>query len=854
MSRPALHHAFTVAVAVLLAACGSSGEAPGSGRPVPSERGVPTGPAASAAITPDGGVVASPDGRVTLVVGPGTVTAPVTFTIEELTSTAPGAHGVSYRFGPDQTIFEKPVVLVFSPELGGASLDTFGVATQDVEGYWLRIRDVVRDPIAGTLSVPTLHFSDWAVVTRSERDLYGPFTLASSMDLPFTATGASTLNFAGEDGGGSYYLHWGTIALPASIPDGTATCSAAEPLYDLPTNVADITRAGTRFGWGLSAHWNLACTDPFTGAHEEFLSAVFDTWGINHLGCARAYTSGPVLGADHLAGSYTIDCGVRGALTATWDFQNCTPGISCPSVTPCTLAAITCDTGPAVCADTGPAPDGTTCGTDQVCNSGTCVACTADVACTPEGNPCHVGATSCATGASVCEDTGASVPDGTSCGTDAVCFAGACSECLADLPCTPAEAACHVGATSCTTGVSVCVDTGVNVADGASCGTDQVCGAGTCNACVAGAACVSPNPCTTATTTCDTGTPVCTESLPLPNGTSCGDGLVCNEGQCAACVANEPCTPENTCHIGATSCTTGVSVCVDTGASVADGQSCGTDAVCGGGACNACEAGAACEPADPCKTGSTACGTGTPVCTENGNEPNGTACGADQVCAGGTCIACVSGASCTPAENACHVGATSCATGVSACVDTGASVADGQSCGTDAVCGGGTCNACAAGVACEPENPCKTGVTACGTGSPACTESGNEPDGTSCGADQVCAGGTCTACVSGASCTPTNACHVGTTSCASGALECVDNGAPVANGTRCGTDMVCGDGTCLACAQDASCTPPEACKMGTIACESGAPICEATGDAPDGTPCGTAETCTAGVCGSITTP
>jgi hypothetical protein len=848
-SRRTIHPASALAVAsLLLAACGS-GDAPRDGRPVPSDRGVPTGPSTTSPIDAHGGVLTSPDGRIALVVAPGTVTAPVTFTVEELTNTAPGAQGVAYRFGPERTVFEKPVLLVFTPDLGGARLDGLGIATQDEDGYWLRIRDVVRDPIAGTLSVPTRHFSDWSVVTRSERDLYGPFTLVSSLGLPFTASGTSTLNFAGEDAGGTYYLHWGTIALPASIPDGTATCSASEPLYDLPTNVADITRSGTRFGWGLSAHWNLACTDPFAGAHEEFLSTVFDTWGINHLGCSRAYTNGPVLGADHLAGSYTIDCGVRGAVTASWDFLSCTPGISCPSAIPCQLAAITCDTGPAVCTDTGPAPNGTTCGTDQVCNGGACVACTAAVACTPAANPCHVGATSCATGASVCEDTGASVPDGTTCGTDAVCYAGTCSACLADLPCTPAGNACHVGRTSCATGVSVCVDTGVNVESGASCGEDLVCGGGTCTACDAGAACVSPNPCTTATITCDTGAPVCTESLPLPNGTDCGEGAVCNGGVCSACVANTPCVPADACHVGATSCATGVSVCVDTGASVADGASCGTNAVCGGGVCNACEAGAACDPANPCKTGALACSSGAPVCTESGDEPDGTSCGADQVCSGGACVGCVSGAACTPA-NACHVGATSCTSGASVCVDTGASVADGASCGTDAVCAGGTCNACEAGATCDPANPCKTGALVCDTGTPVCTESGNEPNGTGCGTDQVCNGGACVACDAGASCTPAeNACHVGATSCTTGVSVCVDTGASVADGASSGTNAVCGGGTCSACEAGATCDPADPCKTGVTECGTGIPVCTESGNEPDGTSCGTDLVCTGGVCG-----
>ena len=69
-----------------------------------------------------------------------------------------------------------------------------------------------------------------------------------------------------------------------------------------------------------------------------------------------------------------------------------------------------------MCADAGGnAPDGTGCGTNQVCNTGACVTCQAGMSCTPN-NPCHTGALSCATGTPLCSDTGSNLPDGTGCG------------------------------------------------------------------------------------------------------------------------------------------------------------------------------------------------------------------------------------------------------------------------------------------------------------------------------------------------------------------------------------------------------------------------------------------------------
>ncbi len=72
---------------------------------------------------------------------------------------------------------------------------------------------------------------------------------------------------------------------------------------------------------------------------------------------------------------------------------------------------------------------------------GTCVTCaTANKACTPSGTTCKTGATSCTTGTSVCQTTG-NIADGTGCRTANVCRAGACIACAAGASCTPTSAA-----------------------------------------------------------------------------------------------------------------------------------------------------------------------------------------------------------------------------------------------------------------------------------------------------------------------------------------------------------------------------------------------------------------------------
>jgi hypothetical protein len=77
--------------------------------------------------------------------------------------------------------------------------------------------------------------------------------------------------------------------------------------------------------------------------------------------------------------------------------------------------------------------------------------------------------------------------------------------------------------------------------------------------------------------------------------------------------------------------------------------------------------------------------------------------------------------------------------------------------------------------------------------------------------------------------------------------------APVDDGTPCGDGSVCSAGTCVtACVGATACTAqaPEVCKAYATACNAThtESSCEVTGDAPDGTSCGTDAVCHAGAC------
>lgn len=267
-------------------------------------------------------------------------------------------------------------------------------------------------------------------------------------------------------------------------------------------------------------------------------------------------------------------------------------------------------------------------------------ACTPGLACA--AGACAVGQTAC-DGGSYCAQTSV-VPNGTTCDAGAVCDNGACAACATGADCTP-SGSCQRKTINCTSGTSVCTAAGT-VPDGTPCGASLFCNAGMCEACTAGASCVpSANLCHGGTVTCSGGQVVCTDTgTALSNGTSCGSNEVCFNGQCNACTATLTCTPANPCHSGLTSCSSGTTTCVDQGASLSNGTACGNNEVCYSGSCFSCTSGMACTPAASCHSGVTTCTSGQQVCLDTGNAPDGTACGASPlVCYAGTCECAFSG-------------------------------------------------------------------------------------------------------------------------------------------------------------------------------------------------------------------
>jgi hypothetical protein len=132
-----------------------------------------------------------------------------------------------------------------------------------------------------------------------------------------------------------------------------------------------------------------------------------------------------------------------------------------------------------------------------------------------------------------------------------------------------------------------------------------------------------------------------------PDGDSCGQNMVCNNGTCTSCTANVTCVA-GTCRVGKTSCASGTSECVLTG-DAPDNTECGQNAICKGGDClncgsaglpccnGACLGGGTCSNGRCCPAGQTWTGSNCEVvCGSNSYVCNG-ACVANTVPCNGGC-------------------------------------------------------------------------------------------------------------------------------------------------------------------------------------------------------------------------
>lgn len=385
------------------------------------------------------------------------------------------------------------------------------------------------------------------------------------------------------------------------------------------------------------------------------------------------------------------------------------------------------------------------------------------------------------------------------------------------------------------------------------------------------------------------GDPKVQDDAPLP-GATCGDGLVEDTEQCDlgsengmaggscsasctfACVdAATDCGEPPACQ--AASCS--MNACVFAADATKNGTSCGTDKVCLGGTCLSitcgdgivgpgedcdfganngpnsgceldcsfsCELGATtCDDSDPCNGVESCAAVTTPgagqKCMPGTPQGDGASCGTGMVCVNAACTAAVCGDSYTTSPEECddanQVTGDGCEPGT--CEYSCVSSDPTRNCTpADACAGQGTCNdtthRCSAGTPLGNNTPCGTGGY-CQTGvcaQPMCGDGTRTPNeecdngllngssGNGCRADctWVCDDSPATQCGTAAACQQW-------TCTAAHTCQSVANTA--ANGTTCGSGLVCTNGSCA--------SPSAVCGNGTI--ETGEQCDFGTGNGPN---------------------
>ncbi|MDB4982422.1 MAG: Phosphoribosylglycinamide synthetase, N-domain protein, partial [Myxococcales bacterium] len=165
--------------------------------PVGATVGKPT----ATLVPPTGGTVTSPDGKLTISVPAGALAAAQMLSIQPIKNTSPGGVGPGYRLQPDGQTFTAPVTLTFSydaTDVLGAAPTALRIAYQDAKGRWNSIKSVTLDDAAKTLTVQTLHFSDWSKGLAWRLDPETA-TVRAGDKVELTVVGCDVSTTAGDD-------------------------------------------------------------------------------------------------------------------------------------------------------------------------------------------------------------------------------------------------------------------------------------------------------------------------------------------------------------------------------------------------------------------------------------------------------------------------------------------------------------------------------------------------------------------------------------------------------------------------------------------------------------------------------
>ncbi len=134
--------------------------------PIITDMGTPAGNPTSASIGASGGTLQSADGKLSVIIPAGSLSANATVTIQPITNEGPLGLGLAYRLQPEGVTFTKPVTLQFHYDdqvLQEIPADFLWIITQTSNGSWNAMLKSVVDVVAKTFTIETTHFSDWSL-------------------------------------------------------------------------------------------------------------------------------------------------------------------------------------------------------------------------------------------------------------------------------------------------------------------------------------------------------------------------------------------------------------------------------------------------------------------------------------------------------------------------------------------------------------------------------------------------------------------------------------------------------------------------------------------------------------------
>jgi hypothetical protein len=126
--------------------------------------GKPTGESVSVKMNKEGGSIKSRDGRAELIIPEGALSAKTTISIQPISNNAPGGVGSGYEFEPSGITFNKPVQIIFhytKEELNGTLAGFKNMATQHKYGKWYKLKNILVDTTAKTITGSIKHFSSY---------------------------------------------------------------------------------------------------------------------------------------------------------------------------------------------------------------------------------------------------------------------------------------------------------------------------------------------------------------------------------------------------------------------------------------------------------------------------------------------------------------------------------------------------------------------------------------------------------------------------------------------------------------------------------------------------------------------